>query len=284
MTYLSAISSSHTQLTGTQVESMAFGEEWITQPALPWPRFLAGAAADATGELYVAGGVDTQGVATAEVVKFPFGSGSPKVWSNVTSMRNARAGASVHVINRTLYVIGGLDDSGAALASMETLDLSANGSTLNAFKVTALPTNVSQAASVVSGGQLYLMGGCTDLKGTTPTDSVFVLDIASGIWREGVRLPFATFGSQALVLADGDLLLWGGLNAAPAVVDVAIVFDVQRQVWRYRSTTLIQRAQAGVAQTPGTGYVVGGLAMKTINRTEGTIVPLAASNTTSFAL
>jgi len=128
------------------------------------------------------------------------------------------------------------------------------------------------------------MGGCTDLAGTTPTDSVFVLDIASGIWREGVRLPFATFGSQALVLADGDIMLWGGLDAEPAVMDIAIVFDMRRQVWRYRSTTLIQRAQAGVVQSAHTGYVVGGMAMKTINRTEGTFVPLTADNTTSFAL
>ena len=260
---------------------MTAGKEWITQPALPWPRFLAGAAADATGELYVAGGVDTQGVARAEVVKFPFSSGSLKVWRNVTSMRNARAGASVHVIDHTLYVIGGLDASGAALASMETLDLSANGSMWN---VTALPTNVSQAASAVSGGQLYLMGGCTDLAGTTPTDSVFVLDIASGVWREGVRLPFATFGSQALVQADGDILLWGGLDATAAVVDTAIAFDTQDKVWQHRPTTLIQRAQAGVAQSSGTGYVVGGLAMKTINRTLGEFVQLAAANTTSFTL
>jgi len=121
------------------VESMAAGEEWITQHALPFPRFLAGAAADVTGELYVVGGVDTQGVARAEVVKFPFSSGALKVWSNVRSMQHARAGASVHIVDRTLYVVGGLDDSGAALASMETLNLSPNGSTLNVWNVTALP-------------------------------------------------------------------------------------------------------------------------------------------------
>jgi hypothetical protein len=126
-----------------------------------------------------------------------------------------------------LYVIGGIDSSGTAQASVLTAPVTPDSVT-GAFQfIEPLPAPVAGAIAVVRGGRLYVMGG-VDPTGR-PRTSVFVgrigLDGHIDGWYQEPALPGArAFGGAAVlddrVVAFGGIAdsadLGGGLDAVPA--------------------------------------------------------------------
>ncbi len=111
-----------------------------------------------------------------------------------------------------LYVIGGIDSSGAAQASVLTASITADSDT-SAFQfIEPLPAPVAGASAVVRGGRLYVIGGVGP--GGQPRSSVFVGRIGLTGHIDGWYIEPPLAGSRAYggaVVLDDRIVAFGGI-------------------------------------------------------------------------
>ena len=94
---------------------------------------------------------------------------------------------------------------------------------------------------------------------SSTTDAVSILDSRTGSWRCGVPLPFGMYGAHS-VIANGNIVLFGGADSGGRIIDMTIEFDLRTQMWQSRPAMLLPRYRAGLAQTTSAAFVVGGAA------------------------
>jgi hypothetical protein len=176
-----------------------------------------------------------------------------------------------------LYVIGGIDSSGTAQASVLTAPVTPDSVT-GAFQfVEPLPAPVAGAIAVVRGGRLYVIGG-VDPTGR-PRTSVFVgrigLDGHIDGWYQEPALPGARAFGGAVVLDDrvvtfGGIAdsadLGGGLDPTPARLVTSDTAPLSRftgflsGAWAPGAALLPEgRSQFATLQVGSAVLVVGGL-------------------------
>lgn len=194
---------------------------------------------------------------------FVFGGGSfstvseVQAWTagpatEVARLPDSRSDLSVAVLAGTTYIVGGFN--GSAM----TPDVLATTDGLSFRTVAQLAVPVRYAAVAALGGTLWVVGGVTSITegGTTDTDAIQKIDLASGRVSIAGRLPRA-FGHAAALVLDGQVFVLGGRSGT--VPSAAI--------WRLDQATgaLAPAGQlpgpvsdAGSVVLNGVGYLIGG--------------------------
>ena len=126
---------------------------WITTGAMLTGRSAAAAAMDGPN-VYVAGGygaANATGV-LASVETAVVTDGGIGKWNSVSSLSQARAGAAMTYFNGSLYCIGGVDEAGTALSSVERFD----GRLGRCYVVSLLHPELFMEVSSVLGSNIVL--------------------------------------------------------------------------------------------------------------------------------
>jgi N-acetylneuraminic acid mutarotase len=218
--------------------------------SLPTPRF-AGGAATVGDKVYVVGGLDAAGAATARVEEYDPARNS---WSNCggtcAPKTTSRYGFAMAVVNGIVYAIGGHDGAGR-LATVEAYDPVANGWSARA----PMPTSREQLAASAAAGRIYAIGGWS----TANLDVVEEYDPATNTWSNCggtcAALPTARrYAASAAVR--GKIYVIGGAGPLGTVER----FDPVANSWVSRSAMPTRREQMALAIEPtlGTVFTLGG--------------------------
>ncbi|MFN8149189.1 MAG: PQQ-dependent sugar dehydrogenase [Candidatus Nanopelagicales bacterium] len=160
------------------------------------------------GKLYVAGGASGpfSGAVTETWVYDPVAD----AWTAGPPLATARAGAGAALVGSTMYVVGGMDNTGASLTSVEKLDLS----TFSAWtSAPSLSTPRDNPGVVAIGTTLYAFGGRTRLSNGTEVDGTLATTeaLASGASSWVAKASMITGRrTMAAAVVNGKAYLAGG--------------------------------------------------------------------------
>jgi hypothetical protein len=230
--------------------------------SLRFPRLYA-AVAEFGGKVYVLTGLAGGSIASRFVdVLDP----ATRTWTRGVNAPRDRGGATAVVANGKIFVIGGYDTSARTpVPEVDVFD-PATGTWSQAAN---LPTPRYLSAAVAVGGKIYVMGGTQAVDAffnrifAQPMDTVEVLDVATGNWASGPKLPLALIGPAAAA-HDGVVYVSGGLTAtgAGAVLTSAVYrLAPAAGVWNADAGRHLQgRAHHALMPVGGKLYAIGGIA------------------------
>ena len=156
---------------------------WMPAPdsVIPAPRYLhalagvdrTNAALELESVAYMVGGIDTTGRLLPDV----FGIGITAaaqygLWTRLTPLPIARAGAVAIAAFGNLMVIGGFGADSLALTNVHVAIVNPNGTINGWFDGPDLPEGRAFAAAVIDGDRLYVVGGETGLVSPNVADTV----------------------------------------------------------------------------------------------------------------
>jgi hypothetical protein len=223
---------------------------WATRGALDLPRVSAGAGQGSTGVIVFGGrasevedsalrydptGVDSQDAALMDTPRWQMGS----AWDD-----------------SGVYAIGGLDDGGGVLKTVEIYDAAADAWS----PVTAMPAARFALASVADGaGHLYAFGGASANNATSVSNSAYRYDEDSDTWSTLAVMPIAVRDAATAIGSDGKIYLIGGATAAGATASVQS-YDPQSNAWSVEpSLPIAIRGAVAAPDAEGRIDVIGGL-------------------------
>lgn len=224
---------------------------------------LYAAVAEVGGRIYVLTGLVGGPIASRFVdVLDP----ATRTWTRGINAPRDRGGATAVVANGRIFVIGGYDTSARTpVPEVDVFD-PATGTWSQAAN---LPTPRYLAAAAAVGGKIYVMGGTQTIDAffdrvvAQPMDTVEVLDVATGTWASGPKLPLALIGPAAAV-HDGVVYLSGGLTATGfnAVFSTAVYrLDPTSGAWNADAGRHLRgRAHHALLPVGGKLYAIGGVA------------------------
>lgn len=231
-------------------------DAWTTGPNLPGPAVENPAVATLNGKLYVFGGSTAafSGAVTNAAVFDPASS----AWTVLAPMPTARGGATAQALNGALYLMGGMDSSGASLSGVARYDPASNVWSTAA----SMLTRRDNPSSAVLDGKLYVFGGRTrNADGTTINGtlaSVEMYDPADGTWTARAPMPtgrrtatVGTLNGRAQVMG-GERTSTGGTFAQNEE------YDPLSNSWRTLTPMLTPRHGAVAGTINGVVYVAGG--------------------------
>ena len=167
------------------------------------------------------------------------------------SLPAARSAAGGAAIGRDLYVLGGLDGSGAPSSDVERVEPASSKVTLAGH----LSTPTSGGAAVASGGKILLFGGMAG-SGSAPLGLVQAFDPATGTTAQtGTLLPHRT--EAAATQVGNEIIVLGGFDGAEAVPGVLATADGSSFHAVGRLRTPVWAPAVAVVGT--TVYVFGGV-------------------------
>src|SRR6266851_5606424 len=231
-------------------------DSWSTGAPAPLPARAEAAYGETThgGFLYVIGGGNS-GVALSELQRY-----DPvlDVWTPLTSMNTARAGAAAAVIDDGIFVIGGRQSTGGPcsggpyLTTVEKYDIDTD--TWSA--VAQLPTPRSDLAAVAHGGKIFVFGGCNS---TGVTGEVDMYDPQTNTWTTTGLMPMSTARASFVAGHSGDkVYAIGGTIDGVSLSNANEVYDIASNSWSNNTAMTMARQEAGVNSHGGKIYVVGG--------------------------
>ena len=174
-------------------------------------------------------------------------------WRTLPSLAKKRAGAMGAAIGDTMYVIGGLDESGL-LVDVESLAAGQAGWTAGP----SLPNPQCCAAVGVLGKVIALAGGYGS-DGHTPINSLLLFDSTTGAWQSGPPMPTARANAMGAAWNGKLAVIGGGTQyGATQATGVIEVYDPASNTWATSPLTVTPRA-AGIAVVDSDRiYVIGG--------------------------
>ncbi|NLV75263.1 MAG: hypothetical protein GXY52_11380 [Chloroflexi bacterium] len=170
-------------------------------------------------------------------------------WQRAGSLSQPRARFAQAVINGNLYLVGGLEQSGASAGSEVWLTSEARWQ-----KLANKPTPVSNIGAAVVDGRLYIPGGMT--ADNLPSDVHEVYDPAADRWQSAAPLPQPLCAYAVAAVPDGYYLL-GGWDGT-AYLDTVYFYDAAADAWRDAGRLTAPRAFAAAAELNGLIYLAGG--------------------------
>lgn len=178
---------------------------WSTRAPMPTPRAFPMAAA-VDGILYVIGGENALGPRTSVEAYDPVSNS----WSTKAPMLTAHSRQPVFaVVGKTIYVGGGMDATGAIIATMEAYDTTTNTWSYKS----PLPAPRNGIASAAVGGSIYGIGGHSGMA----LSSILVYDVAADSWSSGPSLPASRFSASAAQVG-GTIYAVGGFEGSPVTI------------------------------------------------------------------
>jgi Kelch motif protein len=231
---------------------------WSAGAAAPLPARAEAAYGDTThgGFLYVIGGETSAGVLSDLQRYDPV----MDMWTTLTSMPTARAGAAAAVIDDGIFVIGGRQSTsgpcsgGPYLGTVEKYDIDTD----TWSTVAPLPTPRSDLAAVAHGGKIFVFGGCTGTASApSVTNEVDMYDPQTNTWTTTLA-PMPT-GRASLVAghSGNQVFAIGGTNGVSAS-NANEVYDIPSNTWTTNTPMTTARQEAGVNSHGGKIYVVSG--------------------------
>jgi RNA polymerase sigma factor (sigma-70 family) len=166
-------------------------------------------------------------------------------WTKKADMPTARAANSSSVVNGKIYVIGGWDDNGAGMSTVEEYDPVINKWTTKAN----MPTPRQGIKTEVVNGKIYAM---TDYFKITPVEEY---DPKTNIWKQKANIPWPGGGAGIAVL-DNKIYVIGGWNSGH-VANVA-VYDPETDKWENKNNLPVATANGSASVVKGKIYLVGG--------------------------
>ncbi len=156
-------------------------------------------------------------------------------------------------VGETMYVIGGLDETGL-LEDVERLDPGQAGWTT----APSLPNPQCCAAVGVLGSLIAVAGGYGP-DGHTPTNALLLFDSTLGTWQSGPPMPTARANAMGAVWNGKLAVIGGGTQyGASQASGVIEIYDPVANTWA-TSTLAVTPREAGVAVVDADRiYVIGG--------------------------
>jgi N-acetylneuraminic acid mutarotase len=201
------------------------------------------------GRLYVfGGGTRWDGGAQSTAAVYDPASDA---WEFLPPMPTARTGATAQRLGERIYVVGGMDDDGRSLRSMDVFDLGSGAWLPGPHPPLAIPRD--NPASAALHGKMYVFGGRTRLhEPAFPTNatlsSVEVFDPETHAWSDAAPMPTGRRAMNAVVF-DGRALVLGGEGTADGrTLDAAEAYDPESDSWQRLTDMPVGRhgAVAGV--------------------------------------
>jgi N-acetylneuraminic acid mutarotase len=152
------------------------------------------------------------------------GQGSTVTGPPMSTARDALAYAA-DPLTGNLYAIGGLNSTGAALASGEVY----NPNTDAWSAIAPLPQAIYGAVGLADGaGHVFVFGG--DNSAGTPIATTYRYTIATNTWDTVASLPVATSNAAGVRGPDGNIYLLGGKTGSGVVANV-LVYNPTANTW-----------------------------------------------------
>lgn len=243
--------------------------QWLTFQPLPEPRNYH-AVVYYGGCIYVFGGYSpaeaNKGEARAQRSVFKFHV-REKRWDRAADMQHARACHGAVVVYEKIMVVGGKDDKGEILNSVELY----NPASDSWVPYRHLPLPLMGCGVGFLGGMVYVVGGVTTKRqvfsGMVPAEvlsTVHATDPNERTWVRRPSLPEPRAYCTALTIHH-ELWLAGGLKPSGRdptgftnVVDV-LAFDSLRGRWEFRFKLTRARHAVAAANADDRIYVIGGM-------------------------
>src|SRR5579883_450998 len=203
----------------------------------------------ASGEVFVAGGIDSTGAATDETAIV-----TPTTVKAGPRLAEPRAlHSAVLLANGQVLLVGGQSDSNTVLATTEVYDPTAGAVTAGPTLATAR-TGAFASTFGAPTQEKVIVGGGSD--GKNPLASVEVYDPASGRFSSAGSLVEPLSGAQAARMDDGTVVVAGGVNAnGPANAEV---YDPSTGAFT-KHPLAVQRAGSAFGATGSEAIVLGGV-------------------------
>lgn len=241
--------------------------QWLSLPPLPEPRNYH-AVVYYDGCIYVLGGScpDGRGGAQSQSSVFKFHV-REKRWDRAADMLHARSCLGATVALEKIMVVGGKDEKGEILHSVEVY----NPVTDSWVPYRNLPLPLMGCGVGFLDGMVYVVGGVTTKKqvftGMIPNEilsEVHATDPRERTWVRRPNLPEPRAYCTALTIHH-ELWLAGGLKPSGKnptgfsnVVDV-LAYDSQRGRWEFRFKLSRPRHGVAAASADDRVYVIGGM-------------------------
>ena len=227
-----------------------FRDSWTLIAPLPFDNAVENAAAASYGgKLYVFGG-STSAFSGAQN-HAAFYNPVDDSWTTVSSMPTPRGGVTAQTLNGLIYVMGGMDDSGASLDTVEIYDPETDTWSTGP----SLQTRRDNPGSAVLDGKIYVVGGRTrEFDGSqTNHATVEVFEPATG-WGFVAPMPTAR-RTMTVGTISGRLQVIGGENPVVAANEE---YNPVTNSWRSITDIDTGRHGAAAGTIRGKIYVAGG--------------------------
>lgn len=181
-------------------------------------------------------------------------------WTSLPDMPTARGGASAQSINGLIYVVGGMNEFGASLATVDVF----NPSTNSWSSIVPMSTRRDNPATAAVDGKLYVIGGRTrNSDGSTingTLNSVEMFDPGTGSWTAKASMPTGR-RAAAVGSLNGRVQIMGGEldpNTPTGVYAQNEEYDPATNTWRALTSMPVPK-HGPASATIGSGvYVFGG--------------------------
>jgi N-acetylneuraminic acid mutarotase len=229
---------------------------WRTRAVLPGSAVESPAVVAYNGRLYAAGG---SAKAFSGAVKTLYRYDPPtNKWTRLADMPTAHGSAAAVVSAGGLWVLGGMDGTGASLRTTARYDLAAGTWAAGPQLATARD---NPGAAALPGG-IYVFGGRTRLaSGTEVAPNLASTEVfvpGTSAWQPG---PAMLTGRRAMAVGvfDNTLVATGGERQASAAVwPQTEALDATTGTWRALTPLRTPRHHAAAAVVGGRLYVIGG--------------------------
>ncbi|HEU4605587.1 MAG TPA: kelch repeat-containing protein [Nitrososphaera sp.] len=197
----------------------------------------------------------TQNVIQTGTSTLPEPISSPSAWSEGKPMPTPRTEVAGAAVGGKIYIIGGFDQRGRAVSTVEVYDPQADQ--WNASE--PLPWPLHHAAAASYNGTLYVVGGY--LADNEPTDKLLAYDPQADSWQELAPMPTAR-GALAANFVNGTLYAVSGVNSSfgfpafPLATNEA--YDPETNGWAQKAPMPTPRQHLASAVLYDRLYVIGG--------------------------
>ncbi len=221
---------------------------WREGPELPAPRLEAAVAALGT-RLAVAGGFSTSaGDVTREVLALDTFAGT---WEPLPELPVAWTHGALAASGGTLYLLGGLEGA-AFVARGEAYALDPGAAAWRDLPPMPAGEERGAAAVVASPPHVYLIGGAS---ADRALPSVLAYNLTASAWTRLPDLPVPRSHAAAMRLADGTLIVAGGLaDRTGAPLDDVHALRLGAAAWEPRAP--MPTARGGCAHGQALGWLV----------------------------
>ena len=231
-------------------------DSWSQGADLVGPAVENPAAVASGGKMYVFGGSTDpfKNAVNNAAVYDP----ATNAWTALPPMPTRRGGATAQVIDGKIYVAGGIDVSGASLASVDVFTIATGAWSSNP----AMSTRRDNAGSAVLDGKLYVFGGRTrNADGSTPVEvlgTAEVFDPATGAWA-----PIASMPTGRRVVVVGNLrnraqVMGGEKTPTGGTFPQVEEYNPVTDTWQSLNPMAPGRHGAAAGTINGKVYVAGG--------------------------
>ena len=226
--------------------------EWIAKSAIRKARFSS-IAVQIDGYIYVIGGVSGNNVLSSMERYDP----TSDSWVTLAPMPTARWNLMGAAAGGKIFAIGGITGTGNNRKTTDAAEVY-DPVTDEWSPLSPMPIKRSGAATAVLGNRIFMIGGRPEA-GPNPavTNTVYVYDLETREWAQGVPFAEPRTGSCVAVINDEIYIVSGG--AEGVAVSSIEIFDPKAGVWSTSGNLSEPRTTHACAVIGNDIHVLGGL-------------------------